>query len=174
MGVENRSFLDTVSLPAQRRTVRDVLTGECLAVYEGALDREARAGVSEPTAKFAKGDRVVSLVGHMPGMAGSEGTIEIVRTAPAYYGVRMDGEDEVHKWLAEDELSASSGDGKKDDDAKKDKRHKMRGGFAAHEASMVVHKHGHRSAVADVAIVDVKFRVRDNSTGNNAFTITLT
>lgn len=59
-------------------------------------------------AKFNKGDRVTSLVGHMPGMEGATGEITIVRTEPAYYGVTMDGDDDVHKWLAEDEIEATT------------------------------------------------------------------
>lgn len=68
--------------------------------------------MAEMPAKFAVGDRVTSLVDHMPGMNGMAGTVQIVRTSPPYYGVVMDGESEVHKWLAEDEVAA---DGKSAD-----------------------------------------------------------
>lgn len=60
------------------------------------------------SAKFSKGDRVEALVNHMPGMKGMTGAVEIVRTEPPYYGVKFDGETKVHKWLAEDEVKATS------------------------------------------------------------------
>lgn len=68
--------------------------------------------------KFKKGDRVESLAEHMKGMKGSVGTVSIVRDGP-YYGVTMDGEKDVHKWLSEDEVKASDSkveksEGKKD------------------------------------------------------------
>lgn len=53
--------------------------------------------------EFELGDRVVSLVNHMPGMKGMAGKITIVEDGP-YYGVTFDGETKVHKWLVQDEL----------------------------------------------------------------------
>ena len=54
--------------------------------------------------RFKVGDRIAPLVSHMAGMKNRGGTIAIVRTAPAYYGVKFDGQKDVHKWFAEDEL----------------------------------------------------------------------
>lgn len=76
--------------------------------------------------QFAKGDRVTATVGHMPGMLGKSGEVEIVRTEPAYYGLKFDGEDKVHKWLAEDEIKAEEKTSDKkdgDDDDEMDMRH---------------------------------------------------
>jgi len=69
------------------------------------VKRDGMERLAKPA--FSKGDKVKSLVGHMPGMKGMTGTVSIVRTSPAYYGVTMDGEKTVHKWLAEDELEAA-------------------------------------------------------------------
>jgi HK97 family phage prohead protease len=64
---------------------------------------------AKATAAYDVGDRVRALVAHMPGMKGKLGTIEIVHPgAPGgTYGVRFDGDDEVHKWYVEDELAPS-------------------------------------------------------------------
>ncbi len=67
-------------------------------------ESSADAPIGEARSKYKVGDRVVSTVDHMPGMQNMPGTVSIVRTKPAYYGVLMDGSDDVHKWLAEDEL----------------------------------------------------------------------
>lgn len=78
-------------------------------------------------AKFKIGDRVTSLVDHMPGMKGTDGEVSIVRTEPPYYGVVMDGEKKVHKWLAEDEIEAADTADNKSD-ARKTKMGKMMAG----------------------------------------------
>lgn len=93
----------------ERRMVQSVGLGALDSAHDGGMLKEkiqaATIGVIVEVAKFAIGDRVESLVDHMPGMKGMQGTVEIVREGdPAYYGVKFDGEDEVHKWLAEDEL----------------------------------------------------------------------
>lgn len=63
------------------------------------------------SAAFSVGDKVVALVDHMPGMKGKSGTVAIVREgAPPYYGVKFDGMSDVHKWLAQDEISAAKRD----------------------------------------------------------------
>jgi phage head maturation protease len=64
----------------------------------------------EPAApKFGKGARVEALADHMEGMKGSTGKVTLVRNGP-YYGVTFDGERKIHKWLAEDEITAASVD----------------------------------------------------------------
>lgn len=61
--------------------------------------------VTEP--KFKIGDRVRSLVDHMPGMKGKAGEVSEAHAGePPYYAVLFDGEEEPHKWLAENELEA--------------------------------------------------------------------
>jgi HK97 family phage prohead protease len=74
---------------------------------------ELRALLAAPEAKakakFGKGDRVEALADHMEGMKGSAGKVTLVRNGP-YYGVTFDGERKIHKWLAEDEITAASVD----------------------------------------------------------------
>lgn len=60
-------------------------------------------------AAYGKGDMVEALVSHMEGMKGSVGEVAEVRNGP-YYGVRFDGEQRIHKWLAQDELKAAAAD----------------------------------------------------------------
>ena len=72
--------------------------------------------------KYTKGDRVTSTVNHMPGMKGMSGVVEIVRTKPAYYGVKFDGEDDVHKWLAEDEVEEDDSENNDDMDGQSTSR----------------------------------------------------
>lgn len=74
-------------------------------------------GMVKAKAKFSKGDSVKSLVNHMEGMKGMIGEIKIVRTSPAYYGIKFEDHKmgkEVHKWLAEDEIEDASEDSKMD------------------------------------------------------------
>ena len=85
------------------------LTPLNMAVNGKPPDVPGSSTPASDAAKFKVGDEVRSLVAHMPGMKGATGSVEIVRTSPAYYGVKMDGESEVHKWLAEDELEPASG-----------------------------------------------------------------
>lgn len=62
--------------------------------------------VTAPT--FVVGDRVRSLVDHMPGMKGKVGTVTTANAgSPPFYGVTFDGETEEHRWLAEDEIEAA-------------------------------------------------------------------
>jgi hypothetical protein len=87
------------------------------ALRDGALSdeqkSELRALLAAPEAKakakFGKGDRVEALADHMEGMKGSAGKVTLVRNGP-YYGVTFDGERKIHKWLAEDEITAASVD----------------------------------------------------------------
>jgi capsid assembly protease len=61
------------------------------------------AEATEP--QYAVGSRVRSLVDHMPGMKDRVGEVrEANAGAPPYYAVLFDGESEVHKWLAENEI----------------------------------------------------------------------
>lgn len=80
----------------------------CLHTVEGAFTRDSSPQFFARNAKFKEGDKVKSLVNHMPGMKGMSGTIKIVRTAPPYYGVQMEGESTIHKWLAEDEIEVAT------------------------------------------------------------------
>lgn len=52
---------------------------------------------------YKKGDRVTTKVGHMPGMKGMSGEINIVEDGP-YYAIQFDGEKEIHKWYAHNEI----------------------------------------------------------------------
>lgn len=86
-------------------------------IAAAATTRRPRAGslstATEPM--FAVGDRVKSLVDHMPGMKGMAGAIaEANAGSPPYYAVNFDepmGEGNPHKWLSEDEIEAASEDG---------------------------------------------------------------
>lgn len=65
----------------------------------------------DATPRYPEGTRVRSLVDHMPGMKGAVGVVRIAREGtPPYYGVQFDGEREVHKWLAEDEVEKAAGE----------------------------------------------------------------
>lgn len=69
------------------------------------------ADASDATAPaYAVGDRIVSLVGHMPGMQGMAGAVaEAHAGAPPYYAINFDepmGKGNPHRWLTEDEIEA--------------------------------------------------------------------
>ena len=101
-------------IPRLRATAAESLVEAYEAPIEaGSVARNGllhTASADSASSKYAKGDRVEALVDHMPGMKGMTGEVEIVRTKPAYYGVKFDGETKTHKWLAEDELKAASED----------------------------------------------------------------
>jgi len=68
--------------------------------------------MSEP--KFKKGDPVTTTADHMKGMDGMSGTISAVHNGPFYavsFDKPMEGMKNPHKWLAESELKAMSGEG---------------------------------------------------------------
>ena len=94
---------------AIRRDPEFDASGKSTAYLSGYLlhvDDSDPADASAPMFKID--DRVKALVNHMPGMKGMTGIVSIARAgAPPYYGVKFDGETEIHKWLAEDELSPS-------------------------------------------------------------------
>lgn len=58
---------------------------------------------------FSGGDRV-EVIADRDGLEGKTGVISIVRSEPAYYGVTLDGNSNVTKWIAEDELEADDGE----------------------------------------------------------------
>lgn len=78
-----------------------------LKLSDGPIATTATRRAAQRAAKWSDEDRVTATVDHMPGMKGMSGAVKIVRTSPAYYGVKFDGEGDVHKWLAEDELKAA-------------------------------------------------------------------
>lgn len=67
---------------------------------------QGAVGASEPA--YQVGDRVVSMVDHMPGMDGMPGAVNEAHAGdPPYYAIDFDepmGEGNPHKWLNEDEI----------------------------------------------------------------------
>jgi ATP-dependent Clp protease protease subunit len=106
-------FCDSI-VPAKGKPKKtSKAAAQLLAKFKHAPESIVAMAAKDSEAKYAKGDRVEATAEHMKDMKGSTGEVKIVRTSPAYYGVQFDGEDSVHKWLAEDELRTSSASKKK-------------------------------------------------------------
>lgn len=91
------------------REARTVMVSHS-STMTAAADALRAADTAQPDGApaYAVGDRVQALVDHMEGMAGKVGTVAIVRTTPAYYGIDFGDGQPVHKWLAEDELAPAA------------------------------------------------------------------
>lgn len=108
-----QAIADERHADAQRVADREAAAVRAALEAGGNVDVQTPDAMTEggaaPMTMLAVGDRVRILVDHMPGMTGKLGTIRIVRSGkPPYYGVAIDGEAGVHKWLAQDEVEPAS------------------------------------------------------------------
>lgn len=120
---------------------------------EVALRLDAATQEARTDAHFEVGAKVKSLAEHMPGMKGATGVVSLVRTG-TYYGVKLDGQDGVHKWLSEEEIAAAGSDSQPVSGAKPMKMDSMKITFDGKEYDKGSDEH--LAAIQAKADADVK------------------